>query len=162
MANKKDDMTQPAMTGEEVLATFDALLGTHGDDCYDPNCVVRIQARQARTAVAALLAEKNALDDLCAKRFDEIAALLAEREWQPIETAPKDHLPILTWSIDTGRIVSFRDVTWQWWPCPALTPLKGVPTHWMQLPDIPPLLRDRAGCQEREQLTGFTTGITKK
>lgn len=74
---------------------------------------------------------------------------LAERReggWQPIETAPKNHLPVLAWSLETGRVVAFRDVAWTWWPCPAHSPLSPSPTYWMPLPErpTPPTGKDRA------------------
>lgn len=58
-------------------------------------------------------------------------------DWQPIETAPKNHLPVLIWSEETGRVVAFRDVAWTWWPCPASHPLSHPPTHWQPLPAPP-------------------------
>lgn len=58
-------------------------------------------------------------------------------EWQPIETVPKNHFPVLTWSMKVGRVVAFRDVCWDWWPCPASYPLSHPPTHWMPLPELP-------------------------
>ncbi len=57
--------------------------------------------------------------------------------WQPIETAPKNHFPVLAWSVEYGRVVAFLDVTWTWWPCPATEPLPNPPTHWMPLPERP-------------------------
>jgi hypothetical protein len=60
--------------------------------------------------------------------------------WQPIETAPKDHFPVLVWSEEFGRCVAFRDVTWTWWPLPITAhhePLEETPTHWMPLSPSP-------------------------
>lgn len=57
--------------------------------------------------------------------------------WQPIETAPRNHFPVLAWAREFGRVVAFRDVTWAWWPCPATEPLPSAPTHWQPLPEAP-------------------------
>jgi hypothetical protein len=58
--------------------------------------------------------------------------------WQPIETAPKNHFPILTWSINQGQCVAFLDVTWSWWSYPnGIGPMRYKPTHWMPLPPPP-------------------------
>ena len=69
-------------------------------------------------------------------KLNRIAGALAEREdggWMPIETAPKDHLPILVCG-PYGRLVAFKDITWAWWPVPANEKLDYVPTHWQPLP----------------------------
>jgi hypothetical protein len=59
--------------------------------------------------------------------------------WQPIETAPKNHFPILTWSINQGQCVAFLDVTWSWRSSPnGNRPMRYKPTHWMPLPPPPP------------------------
>jgi hypothetical protein len=57
--------------------------------------------------------------------------------WELIETCPRDHFPVLAWSIEYGRVVAFLDVTFTWWPCPASHPLPSVPTHWRPLPLSP-------------------------
>lgn len=57
--------------------------------------------------------------------------------WLPIETAPRDHHLVLTWSLHTGRVVAFLDATWEWWSSPAERPLKHKPTHWQPLPKPP-------------------------
>lgn len=56
--------------------------------------------------------------------------------WQPIETAPKNHLPILVHG-RYGTLTAFRDVTWAWWPIPAIDALGYVPTDWQPLPAPP-------------------------
>jgi len=53
--------------------------------------------------------------------------------WQPIETKPRDHFPALVWSERLGQVVAFLDVTWTWWPQPAIEPLSSAPTHWRPL-----------------------------
>lgn len=68
---------------------------------------------------------------------DIVERLRAAQAWQPIETAPRDHSPVLVWSREFGQIVAFRDVSWAWWPCPAVEPLPAVPTHWRPLPEAP-------------------------
>ena len=67
-----------------------------------------------------------------------ITAALADDSngWMPIETAPKNHLPILVYG-PYGRLVAFRDVTWAWWPVPASEKLDYTPTHWQPLPNLP-------------------------
>jgi len=72
---------------------------------------------------------------------DNIDAMIAfsdkERAtWQPIETAPMNHLPVLV-NTEHGQVVAFLDVMWIWWPCPATEPLEWKPTHWMPLPPPP-------------------------
>lgn len=57
--------------------------------------------------------------------------------WQPIETKPRDHFPVLAWSEQFGAVVAFLDVTWTWWPCPATEQLPSAPTHWQPLPERP-------------------------
>ncbi len=70
-------------------------------------------------------------------------------EWQPIETAPKDRTPIDVWG-DYGRVcdVSWRDAPshdergagWRDTDGTFLgPPFLATPTHWMPLPDPPPL-----------------------
>lgn len=58
--------------------------------------------------------------------------------WQPIETAPRDHLAKLVWSPDLGMVVAFLDVTWAWWTVPnGDGPLETPPTYWRPLPAWP-------------------------
>lgn len=54
-------------------------------------------------------------------------------EWKPIETAPKDGTFILTWHPEGGRPEISRYVGTYW------TRWSIIPTHWMPLPDAPPL-----------------------
>jgi hypothetical protein len=59
-------------------------------------------------------------------------------EWQPIDTAPSNHFPVLTWSIGQGRCVAFLDVNFDWWSIPlGQKKMKFKPTHWMPLPEPP-------------------------
>ena len=64
--------------------------------------------------------------------------------WQPIETKPRDHFPVLVYGL-YGQLVAFLDVTWMWWPFPAGEdgPLDYVPTHWQPLPAPPHTRPDR-------------------
>ncbi len=55
--------------------------------------------------------------------------------WQPIETAPKNHLPVLTYSKLDGIRAAFRDITWRWLFVMPTTAAR--PTHWMPLPKAP-------------------------
>ena len=57
-------------------------------------------------------------------------------EWQPIETAPVNHLSMLVYG-EYGMLVAFRDMDWEWWPIPAHAQLGYVPSHWMPLPEPP-------------------------
>lgn len=66
--------------------------------------------------------------------------------WQPIETKPRDHFPVLVWSEKLGQVVAFLDVTWAWWPCPAIEPLSSAPTHWRPL--LPASPYGKASMQE--------------
>jgi hypothetical protein len=101
-------MTQPAMTGEEVLALFDQLRDRHGI-----NRLGEVRLSDIRTAVAALLAEVETLrkarstliqwkgdidqrrialrlpfpeDYDQSSRYAVQSLLLAEHEWRPIDT----------------------------------------------------------------------------
>lgn len=56
--------------------------------------------------------------------------------WKTIDTAPRNHLPILVYGLN-GPLVAFRDVTWTWWPKPPCNAMSYVPTHWMPLPAPP-------------------------
>jgi hypothetical protein len=71
---------------------------------------------------------------------DEILAALAKPgvaqypdQWQPIETAPENHLPVQVYGL-YGQLVAFRDVNWIWWSFPnGEDPLNYTPTHWKPL-----------------------------
>lgn len=68
-----------------------------------------------------------------------ILALLPEGDgWMPIDGAPKDHFPRLTWSPQQGQCVAFLDVTWAWWSIPnGDGPMRHPPTHYRPLPNPP-------------------------
>lgn len=51
--------------------------------------------------------------------------------WRPIETAPKNHLAVLTWTPGHGTREAFRDVYWEWYLVGGQQML-GRPTHWME------------------------------
>ncbi len=61
-----------------------------------------------------------------------------ERQWQPIETAPKDGNPVLLyWPYWRGRaVIGYFAYTGKWCCIHALTDGPG-PTHWMPLPKPP-------------------------
>lgn len=63
------------------------------------------------------------------------APAVAEGQWMPIETAPNNHLPVLTWSKLDGVRAAFRDVTWRWLFVMPTTSAR--PTHWQPLPAPP-------------------------
>lgn len=56
--------------------------------------------------------------------------------WQPIETKPRNHFPVLVWG-PFGHRVAFQDVTWAWWEPAAADPIDWKPSHWMSLPARP-------------------------
>lgn len=58
-------------------------------------------------------------------------------DWQPIETAPRNHFPVLVWSVQYGCAVAFLDIVWQWFPALGDEPLPSPPTHWQPLPAPP-------------------------
>jgi hypothetical protein len=61
-------------------------------------------------------------------------------EWQPIESAPKDHVPILVVRKLGGIVVARRK--WEgWYTIPGDYGVE--PTHWMLLPP-PPIVQERA------------------
>lgn len=63
----------------------------------------------------------------------EIAALKAENEWQPIETAPKDETEFLTYCPSYAN---------KWWISTGKCNLNGA-THWMPLPKPPAMAKMR-------------------
>jgi hypothetical protein len=64
-----------------------------------------------------------------------------DRDWQPIETAPKDGTKVLFWSSGTGdwpicgRWVDPDGADFSWWGMDKSA--LGNPTHWMPLPAPP-------------------------
>jgi hypothetical protein len=81
-------------------------------------------------------AETQATPEQCAA---EIERLRAEREWQPIETAPKDEMFIYYWPRRGKRAIGlaylakdgrWRDSEMDW-------EKRIDPTHWMPLPAPP-------------------------
>ena len=73
------------------------------------------------------------IDDTCDEATDEITRLRAElaaRDWQPIETAPKDVADVLLFCENSGeRVVGFWST--------RHVPIWGKPSHWMPLPSPP-------------------------
>jgi hypothetical protein len=54
-------------------------------------------------------------------------------DWQPIETAPKDHFTdVLLWGVDLGVTIGFWSDGWA-----RIDGLDVDPTHWMPLPAPP-------------------------
>jgi len=76
-----------------------------------------------------------------------LTALEKEREWQSIESAPRDGTPILAYV--AGRcygdtwcdVVFYSDTTDRWFS--GNSPIK--PTHWMQLPAPPTIASCKRG-----------------
>lgn len=69
----------------------------------------------------------------------------AAREWQPIETAPKDSRRILAFFPTASSWYRFSVIAWSqgnnaWWSCsPAASGVCDMdqPTHWIPLPPPP-------------------------
>jgi hypothetical protein len=61
---------------------------------------------------------------------------LPQSPWQPIETKPKDHFPVMVWG-PFGHRVAFEDVTWTWYEPAMEEPMDWKPSHWMPLPTRP-------------------------
>lgn len=74
--------------------------------------------------------------------WPDIAALLSERRWQPIETAPKSGIGILLYQpwksgYDTVMIGHYAN-GWVWQDASKDGELWEIqPTHWMHLPKAP-------------------------
>lgn len=72
---------------------------------------------------------------------ETVTPLVAEREWMPIETAPKDGRSVLLW-IPSSESWYYRNTIcgrwvgeYQGWSIPGISGL--LPTHWMSLPEPP-------------------------
>lgn len=91
-------------------------------------------------------------------RREETPRQLVARQWEPIETAPKDATEILVRYVDHGRVV-VRDahwacdlsgsdqpsfIGWFYWSGYDFRELPNDPTHWMPLPPPPEILGVRA------------------
>ena len=66
---------------------------------------------------------------------DRIEALMAERQWQPIKTAPKDGMTVLLWVPYATPSVSVGYFVYELWFNDGGRPTS--PTHWMPLPAPP-------------------------
>ena len=72
---------------------------------------------------------RKAFRDLIA----EVLRLKAEREWQPIETAPKDERVLVCWPSGLMTTSRYSDELDDWLPAMATG---RDPTHWMPLPEL--------------------------
>jgi|GEM_PF-2381639 hypothetical protein len=112
--------------------------------------VERLKAAQASNGGSAVWADDDACEeaaDLITALRDRVAKLEGERQWRPIETAPREGVLFDVWVpsyaepgkgyrvadlwIDaSGTMFRSRD--------PQPVKLAHPPTHWMPLPDSPP------------------------
>jgi len=60
----------------------------------------------------------------------------SQGQWQPIETAPRNHLPVLVELCDGDIRRAFRDASWTWYGWDR-KPLRHPPTRWQPLPAAP-------------------------
>ena len=90
-------------------------------------------AKAARAAVTNMRPESAEAIAQAALAHLQAEGMAVVPGWQPIETKPRDHFQVLVWSERLGQVVAFLDVTWAWWPCPAIEPLSSAPTHWRPL-----------------------------
>jgi hypothetical protein len=77
------------------------------------------------------------LHDDCIFAIELLRALLAEREWRPIETAPKDGTSVFT--MPHQRVTHYVDgVGWIFWHTSSeeYRALEPQPTHWQPLPTM--------------------------
>lgn len=80
----------------------------------------------------------------------ELAALKAENEWQPIDTAPKDGAWIVVTSTHNKyyrACVQFYDG--HWYDTQEVTHddlMENAATHWMPLPKPPAMAQGEQGC----------------
>ena len=104
-------------------------------DCEANNGGVCRETWQNRPQIVALQAEKT------------------EREWKPIETAPKDGTDVLAYVPETDQqfVIYWHqhDKCWAYAVC-ELGTIYCIPTHWMPLPQ-PPLLAKHG--KEAEAIT---------
>lgn len=70
--------------------------------------------------------------------IEDIRAVLAERTWQPIETAPKDGTRLLLYGFPDGAFTGEWEFdSWRMEPGFEAVDRDRWPTHWMPLPEAP-------------------------
>ena len=90
----------------------------------------------------ARIAEKDEViaeaGEMLAMRDRQLAALKAENEWQPIETAPKDEAVFLAWRKHATHPLMVRyEPSYDWFANYDGEHVYDL-THWMPLPAVPP------------------------
>jgi hypothetical protein len=99
---------------------------------------------------------RSTLNDKIAEQavtIERLSAELERRQWQPIETAPRDGTNILAIVSgnhpDSGEAFTPEVVFWridQWWnDCWGYDSTDYEPTHWMPLPEPPAALTEKEG-----------------
>lgn len=115
-------------------------MSLHSDASPSPAAVER--AISALRAIAAADPGEQLYDVTPAEAaalLAELSALRAEREWRPIESAPKDGTSILAWFPDWGGEARAMSVKWiaphSGWSMPGYGGL--TPPYWQPLPAPP-------------------------
>jgi hypothetical protein len=84
---------------------------------------------------ARYLFERN--DDCYERQIAALQAELAKRQWQPIETAPKDGTDILVWDGRERFVVFYYRGASHWLMNCGSTCIEINPTHWQPIPEPP-------------------------
>ena len=72
---------------------------------------------------------------LCLEAADALEALLREREWQPIDTAPRTTSPEIIGCVYSKGVMTKEPFISFW--SPTLGKFFATPTHWQPLPPPP-------------------------
>ena len=88
----------------------------------------------------------ESLRSVAEKSLAELAALKAENEWQPIETAPKDNAVFLAWRKHATHPLMVRyEPSYDWFANYDGEHVYDL-THWMPLPKPPAMAQGEQGC----------------